>query len=91
MSAEERIGWLVLLTNGYWAIDYHDERKDEIHSGDMIYLQTQGVFCTEPGKAKGNALVLTRIEFDHSKRRFYSVEGLKLEVGARACLGGMRF
>lgn len=79
--SEERIGRLRPQANGYWGIEYAEKRPDEIHSGDMIYLEIPG----------GNALLLTRIEYDHGKRNFYSVDGYPLRDGARASFGGMRF
>lgn len=69
------VGRLTPLQSGYWGIVYMEERPDdEIHSGDCIYLEVE------------NALVLTRIEYDHRKKQFYSVDGHPMKVGGRASL-----
>ncbi len=82
MSEEARIGRLIPQQNGYWAIVYEEGADDEIHSGDSIYIEVSG----------GNGLLLTRIEYDNSKRSFYSVDGYALKVGYRAeYVHGLRF
>jgi len=82
MSQEARIGRLTPLQSGYWAIVYEEGEHDEIHSGDSIYVEVSG----------GNGLLLTRVEYDNQKRRFYSVDGYDLKVGYRAeYVHGLRF
>jgi len=83
--SDGQIGRLIPLETGYWGICYSqdkgEKKPDEIHSGDSLYLEVSG----------GDALLLTRIEYDHGKRNFYSVDGYPLKVGARAALAGMGF
>jgi len=71
------VGRLTPLPSGNWSIVYSDGSSDhEIHAGDTILLEVEG-----------NALCLTRIEYDHQKRRFYSIHGFPLKVGRRAARG----
>ena len=74
MSLEARIGRLTPLPSGRWGIVYEEGDEMEITSGDSIYVEVSG----------GNGLLLTRIEYDNSKRAYYSVEGYALKVGYRA-------
>lgn len=82
MRTNGRIGRLTPMPSGRWGILYEDDHVDEVTSGDVIYVEVSGA----------GAMAQTRIEFDHKKRQYYSVDGYPLRVGFRAELGsGMRF
>ncbi len=76
-----KIGTLTPMPSGKWGILYDSTHADEISSGDCIYIEVAG----------SGALAETRIEYDHQKKRFYSIDGYPLRVNLRAERGeGMR-
>lgn len=82
MSKKGKIGRLTPMPSGRWGILYDNDEVDEITSGDRFSIEVSG----------GGAMAETRMEFDHQKRKYYSVDGYPLRVNLRAEFGtGMRF
>ncbi len=70
MSQEQRIGRLTFLPSGILSIIYADGEPEIIRAGDSIFIAVSG----------SNSMALTRVEFDHKKKSFYSVDGYPLKV-----------
>jgi hypothetical protein len=73
----EKEGILRMMASGRWAVYRPGRLPVEITSGELFRVEVAGV--------KG--LQLTRMEYDHADRRYYSVDGYLLRDGLRAAIG----
>jgi hypothetical protein len=71
----EKEGTLRLMASGRWAIYRPGRLPVEITSGKLFRVEVDG------------ELKLTRMEYDHDSRRYYSVDGYPLRDGLRAAIG----
>jgi hypothetical protein len=72
----EKEGVLRMMASGRWAVYRPGRLPVEITSGE---------FRVEVAGATG--LQLTRMEYNHTDRRYYSVDGYPLRDGLRAAIG----
>jgi hypothetical protein len=73
----EKEGTLRLMQSGRWAVCRPGQKPVEITSGESFRIEVAG--ATE--------LQLTRMEYDHKGRQYYSVDGFRLRNGLRAAIG----
>jgi Domain of unknown function (DUF5348) len=66
-----------MMASGRWAVYRPGRLPVEITSGESFRVEVAGA----------TGLQLTRIEYDHSGRRYYSVDGYPLRDGLRAAIG----
>jgi hypothetical protein len=75
----ENEGTLRMMASGRWAIYRPGRLPVEITSGELFRVEV------------GGELKLTRMEYDHDGRRYYSINGYLLRDGLRAALAvGLR-
>jgi hypothetical protein len=74
MSDKE--GTLRMMASGRWVVCRPGREPVEITSGEMFRVEVAG---------KG--LHLTRMEYDHADRQYYSIDGYPLRDGLRAAIG----
>jgi hypothetical protein len=74
----EKEGTLRMMASGRWAIYRRGRLPVEITSGDLFRVEVAGA----------KELQLTRMEYNHTDRRYYSVDGYPLRDGLRAAIGG---
>jgi hypothetical protein len=72
----EKEGTLRLLPPGRWAVCRPGQEPVEITSGELVHIEVDGAA----------ELQLTRIEYSHAGRRYYSVDGYPLRHGMRAAI-----
>jgi len=73
----EKEGTLRMMPSGRWAVCRPGETSHEIKSGDLFRVEVAGV----------KRLQLTRMEYDHADRQYYSVDGYPLRDGLRVAIG----
>jgi hypothetical protein len=76
MSTKE--GILRMMASGQWAIYRPGRLPVEITSSELFRVGVAGV----------EGLQLTRMEYDHATRQYYSVDGYPLRDGLRAAIVG---
>jgi hypothetical protein len=70
----ENAGILRMMASGRWAIYRPGHLPVEITSGDLFRVEVDG------------ELKLTRLEYNHTDRRYYSVDRYPLRDGLRAAI-----
>ena len=73
MSAKE--GTLRMMASGQWAVCRAGREPIEITSGELFSVEVDG------------ELKLTRMEYNHTDRQFYSVDGYPLRDSLGAAIG----
>ena len=73
----EKEGTLRMMATGRWAIYRPGRLPVEITSGELFRVEVAGV----------EGLQLTRMEYDHKGRQYYSVDGFRLRNGLHAAIG----
>jgi hypothetical protein len=73
----EKEGALRMMASGRWAIYRPGRLPVEITSGELFRVEVAGA----------TGLQLTRMEYNHTDRRYYSVDGYPLRDGLRAAIG----
>jgi hypothetical protein len=71
----EKEGTLRMMPSGRWAVCRPGQEPVEITSGKLFRIEVDG------------ELKLTRLEYSHAGRRYYSVDGYPLRDGLRAAIG----
>jgi hypothetical protein len=71
----EKAGILRLMPSGLWAVCRLGREPVEITSGELFRVEVSG------------ELELTRMEYDHERRQYYSVHRYPLRNGLRAAIG----
>jgi hypothetical protein len=73
----DKEGTLRMMASGRWAVYRPGHLPHEIRSGELFRVEVAGA----------NGLQLTRMEYNHTDRRYYSVDGYPLRDGLRAAIG----
>ena len=71
----EKEGILRMMVSGRWAVYRPGRLPVEITSGELFRVEVAG------------ELKLTRMEYNHTDRQYYSVDGYPLRDGLRAAIG----
>jgi hypothetical protein len=74
-SLSDKEGTLRMMASGRWAVYRPGRLPVEITSGESFRVDV------------GGELKLTRMEYDHADRRYYSIDGYPLRDGLHAAIG----
>jgi hypothetical protein len=72
----EKEGTLRLMQSGRWAVCRPGQPPVEITSGQLFRIEVAGA----------KELQLTRLEYSHADRQYYSIDGYPLRHGLRAAI-----
>jgi hypothetical protein len=73
----EKEGTLRMMASGRWAIDRPGHLPHEVTTGELFRVEVSGA----------DVLQVTRLEYDHDSRRYYSVHGFPFRDSIRAAIG----